>query len=94
MKITKATKIEYQIIYKNFKNYILQQQQQQQQWQKHKQQQQHTLVRETQKKCRKIEYLTDSESENENENTPDNSDYEIEEIEKEEKAFEITNKTK
>ena len=52
------------------------------------------MVRETQKKYRKVEYLTDSESENENENTPDNSDYEIEEIEREQKALEITNKTK
>lgn len=42
------------------------------------------MVRKPRKKYQKTEYTTDSESKNKNENTPDNSNYEIKEIEGEE----------
>ena len=45
------------------------------------------MVREPRLKYRKTEYVTVFESENENENTPDNFDYEIEEIEEEEQII-------
>lgn len=54
------------------------------------------MVREPRLKYRKTEYVTVFESENENENTPDNFDYEIEEIEEEEQIIgkKTDNKTK